>query len=63
MDIQEIIVYLIIALAVGAIIRYTYRQLTGKNSSCNCGSCPHSCPHTGNKECHCHDTSTTSKSV
>ena len=63
MDIQEIIVYLIIAVAVGFIIRYIYRQLTSKGPSCNCGSCPHSCPHTGHKECHCHDTSTTTKVV
>ena len=63
MELQEIIVYLILAIAAGAIVRYTYRQVTGKNRSCNCGSCPHSCPRTGSTECHCHDASTASKEV
>ena len=51
MDIQDIIVYVIIACVFAVIIRYVYRQLTGKNKGCNCDSCP---KHGG--DCHCHDT-------
>ena len=54
---QLIIVYIIIACAVGAIVRYAYRQLSGRSSGCNCGNCAqkHCCPKHGG-ECHCHDT-------
>ena len=51
MDIQMMLVYAIIACAVGAIVRYVYRQATGKQPGCNCGSCPKS-----GGECHCCDT-------
>jgi len=54
---QLIIVYIIIACAVGAIVRYAYRQVRGKSSGCNCSSCAqkHCCSNHGG-ECHCHDT-------
>ncbi|MBP5374703.1 MAG: FeoB-associated Cys-rich membrane protein [Bacteroidaceae bacterium] len=51
MNIQEIIVFLILACVVVLIIRNIYRQIKGKNHSCNCNSCP---KHSG--ECHCHST-------
>ncbi len=51
MNIQDIIVYLILIVVAGVIVRYVYRQVTGKGSGCNCSSCP---KHPG-KECHCHD--------
>ncbi|MBQ8709143.1 MAG: FeoB-associated Cys-rich membrane protein [Bacteroidaceae bacterium] len=53
---QEIIVYIILAIVAVVLIRYIYRQVTGKNRGCNCGSCPHCCPRTGEKECHCSNT-------
>ena len=54
MSLQLIIVYIIVACAVGAVIRYAYRQVRGKNSGCNCGECARSnaCPKSGG-ECHC----------
>ena len=57
MIMQLIIVYIIIACAVGAIVRYAYRQISGRSSGCNCGNCAqkHCCPKHGG-ECHCHDT-------
>ena len=63
---QEIIVYIILAIVAVVLIRYIYRQVTGKNRGCNCGSCPMnggechchekcgSCPMNGG-ECHCHE--------
>ncbi|MBQ6965055.1 MAG: FeoB-associated Cys-rich membrane protein [Bacteroidaceae bacterium] len=51
MELQDLLVYLIIACAVFAIVRYVYRQFTGKSGGCSCDSCP---MHGG--ECHCHDT-------
>ncbi|MBR6973531.1 MAG: FeoB-associated Cys-rich membrane protein [Bacteroidaceae bacterium] len=51
MDLQNIIVYLILACTAVVIILHIYRQMRGKNRGCNCGSCP---MHDG--ECHCHDT-------
>ncbi|MBQ9641962.1 MAG: hypothetical protein IJV06_10470 [Bacteroidaceae bacterium] len=44
---QEIIVILIVTTAALAVVRHYYRQLTKKDSGCNC------CPHSGG-ECHCH---------
>ncbi|MBR6036495.1 MAG: FeoB-associated Cys-rich membrane protein [Bacteroidaceae bacterium] len=51
MDIQEIIVYLILACVAVLLIRYIYRQITGKNHSCNCSSCP-----MRDGECHCNQS-------
>ena len=48
---QDIIVYLIPAVVAVVIVFSIYRRLKGKDSGCNC----HSCPHYG-EECHCHDT-------
>ncbi|MBO4215355.1 MAG: FeoB-associated Cys-rich membrane protein [Bacteroidaceae bacterium] len=48
---QDIIVYLILAVVAVVIVYSIYRRLKGKDSGCNC----HSCPHYG-EECHCHDT-------
>ena len=50
MDVQDIIVYIIIAFALLFIIRYVYKHLTNKDNGCNC----HSCPKNGN--CKCGDT-------
>ena len=47
---QEIIVYIILAIVAVVLIRYIYRQVTGKNRGCNCGSCP-----MNGGECHCHE--------
>ncbi len=47
---QEIIVYLILAIVAVVLIYHIYRQVTDKNRSCNCDSCP---MHGG--ECHCDD--------
>lgn len=49
---QEIIVYLILACVAILLIYYTYRFITGKSHSCNCGSCP---MHKDDEVCHCHD--------
>ncbi|MBR1668005.1 MAG: FeoB-associated Cys-rich membrane protein [Bacteroidaceae bacterium] len=50
MGIQDLIVYLILAATAAVLIRYFYRQFSGKNKGCNCGSCPHS-----GGVCHCND--------
>ena len=47
---QEVIVYIILAVTAAAIIRYVYRQATGKRSGCSCDSCPKR----GGK-CHCQE--------
>ena len=47
---QEIIVYIILAIVAVVLIRYIYRQVIGKNRGCNCGSCP-----MNGGECHCHE--------
>lgn len=51
MDIQYIAVFLILFCVAVIIVRHAYRQATGKNRGCNCGSCPRN-----GGECHCHDT-------
>ncbi|MBQ7142599.1 MAG: FeoB-associated Cys-rich membrane protein [Bacteroidaceae bacterium] len=56
MNIQLIIVYIVLVCVAFFLIRYIYRQVTSKNSGCNCGSCSHCCPRTGEKECHCSNT-------
>ena len=52
MNIQDIIVYIILLVVAGVIVRYVYRQVTGKNNGCNCSSCPKN----PGGECHCHDS-------
>ncbi|MBQ6749151.1 MAG: FeoB-associated Cys-rich membrane protein [Bacteroidaceae bacterium] len=51
MNTQEFLVYIIIACTVAVIVRYVYRQISGKSKGCNCHECP---MHGG--ECHCNDT-------
>ena len=53
MTAQEIIVYLILACTLFFLARYIYKQATGKSRGCNCGSCQHDCPRTGNSQCRC----------
>ncbi|MBP3214581.1 MAG: FeoB-associated Cys-rich membrane protein [Bacteroidaceae bacterium] len=55
MTTQEIIVYLILVCTLFFVARYIYRQATGKSRGCNCGSCQHGCPRTGESQCHCHE--------
>lgn len=37
MDLQSVIVYIIIAVAIMLIARHLYRKLTGKGDTCKCG--------------------------
>lgn len=50
MNLQEIIVYIILAIVAIAIIIHFYRLLTGKNKNCNCEQ---HCPKTGCNGCNC----------
>lgn len=48
---QEIIVYIILAIVAAVLVYHIYQQVTGKKRGCNCGSCPMN----GSETCHCHD--------
>jgi len=50
MNIQEIIVYAILAFVACIIIYNVYRYLTGKSKGCDCSK---HCSKTGCKGCHC----------
>ena len=55
---QEIIVYIILAIVAAVLIYHIYRKATGKNRGCSCGSCPMNdgeCSSSQCGQCHCPD--------